>query len=113
MEPEQEEKIEYKPISLESIAYFIKDEQKDMQNPKTNIEEDMLTIDMEEPHSRAILHRISADNILPDLYELDINHLDTQNDDLVALLSRHENKLDGLYFNYKASSSYRKLSYIF
>lgn len=101
------------PISLESIAYFIKDEQKDMENPKTNIEEDMLAIDMEESHSRAILHRISADSILPDLYELDINHLDSHNEDLITLLSRHENKLDGLYFNYKASSSYSKFLQFF
>lgn len=104
---ETKDQQELNEISLESIGEIIKQEQAGAEGLNTALDDDMLTIDIEEPGSKNILTRISEGQYLPELCELCIDNLDAMNDEVTSLLSRQQNKLDGLYINYKVSKTYK------
>lgn len=99
---------ELKEISLDTINLFIRAEHEGSESEfRTTLDEDMLTIDLDEPKSRSILDKITTEGYLPELWELAIDHLDLENERIIRLFEQHRNKLDGLYLNYKVSKDYR------
>ena len=106
---ESAEAQDLREISLDTINMFIKEEQKDDEDTtfQTALDEDMLTINFKEAHSFGIVKRISDGYYLPQLYELWIDYLNSDNDHLASLLQRNCFPIDGLYINYKVSHTYK------
>jgi hypothetical protein len=66
-----------------------------------------MTIDIAEEGTKEIVHKISEGNYLPDLFELWIDNIEPENEDVNSLLTSHRSKLDALYFNYNVSEDYK------
>lgn len=45
---------------------------------------------------------------LPELFELWIDYLDTENEQWISLFARHTQPIDGLYINYKVDDDYKR-----
>lgn len=94
-------------ISLETISYFIKEELGEDEPGETSLDEDMLTINLRESHSREILKKISDGYYLPTLCEFCIDNIEDGNEYLITLFKNTANTMDGLYINYKVNEAYQ------